>query len=188
MSEAGFIPLVDTMAGAADSFQPWIGPGFIPERAPAARIDEYARGLAEGQQLAETAFAQERECLQQLVAAAQALQPAEPGTIRDLIAITVDRLVREIIGASPVDPDMLRSQIDAAIAFAGPIDPGATLRLCPADLALLEGVPLPIAALADPALPPGTLCLDTARGMIEHGRGPALDAIGLQLGLSADGA
>lgn len=157
MSDKGFTPLADALSGAADLFQPWIGPAFIPEQAPKPPIDEYARGLAEGQQLAEAAFEQERARLQQLIATAQALQPVEPEALRNLVATTVERLVREIAGAAPVDPERLRQQIDEAIECAGPAEAGMVLRLAPDDLALLDGAKLPIATLADPALPAGTL-------------------------------
>lgn len=183
MSEPGFTPLVEALSGVEDAFQPWAGSAFIPQRAPEPQIDEYARGLADGQQLAATAFAQERARLQQLIAAAQALQPVEPEAVRELILSAVDRLVREIVGAAPVDPDMLRQQVDDAIEFAGPIEAGAMLRLSPGDLALLDGVQLPVEMRADPALPAGTLRIDTEHGSIEHGRAPRLEALRLQLGL-----
>lgn len=177
-----FVPLVTPASDAQDGFHIWADP-LPPGPGMPSAVDEYARGLADGQQLAEAAFAQEREQWQQLVAAAQALKPVEPEAVRNLICTTVDRLVREIVAASPVDTDLLRKQVDEAIRHAA--NPGADmiLRLAPADLDLLDGATLPIRASVDPRLSPGTLRIDIETGAIEHGRQPQLDALKMALGV-----
>lgn len=184
MSEAGFVPLVDSVPESPDFFQIWDG---APHQANAGPIDEYARGLAEGQQLAETAFAEERKRLLALIAAADALQPVEPETVRDLIFETVDRLVREIVGTAPVDPDLFRKQIDEAVHLAGPLGEAAILRLSPDDAKLLERADIRVRIVPDARLSRGTLRLETDIGAIEHGRAVQLEALNLHLGIGGDG-
>ncbi|MBK6707402.1 MAG: flagellar biosynthetic protein [Sphingomonadales bacterium] len=179
MSEAGFVPLVDPASEASGSFRIWAEPvGRITEE-PA---DQYARGLAEGQMLAETAFAEERGRLLALVAAANALQPLEPEAVRRLICTTVERLVREIAGAAPIDPDHLRHQVDEATQLAGNSGNDAVLRLSPEDAALLADADIHLPIIPDALLPPGTLRLESDTCTIEHGRAVQLEALGLQLG------
>lgn len=184
MSEAGFVPLVDAATETPDAFQPWTE---SLAGAKAAPVDEFERGLAEGQALAEAAFAEERKRLQALIAAADALQPLEPEVLRNLISITVERLVREIVGGAPVDPELLREQVDEAIQFAGTVGSDAVLRLAPDDVALFDGVELGFPIVADTQLTPGTLRLETHAGTAEHGRAVQLEALRMQLGVSGDG-
>lgn len=184
MSEAGFVPLVDAATETPDAFQPWAEP--VPST-KAAPVDEFERGLAEGQALTEAGFVQERRRLQALIAAADALQPVEPETLRNLIGSTVERLVREIVGATPIDPQLLGRQIDEAIQFAGSAGSDAVLRLAPDDVALLDGTDCPLPIVADTQLTPGTLRLETQAGTVEHGRKVQLEALRRQLGVTGDG-
>ncbi len=184
MSEAGFVPLVETATETPDAFRLWATPLASTKTAP---IDEFERGLAEGQALAEAAFSEERRRLQALVAAADALQPIEPEKLRDLICTTVERLVGEIVGTTPIDPELLRGQVDEAIQFAETVGSDAVLRLAPEDVALLDGTDCPLPIVADTQLTPGTLRLETQAGTVEHGRKVQLEALRLQLGVTGDG-
>lgn len=183
MSEAGFVPLVDAATEASDGFRNWAEP---VARASAPPADPYALGLAEGQSLAQTAFAEERLRLQALVAAANALQPVEPEAVRTLICQTVDRLVREIVGATPVNTDHLHRQVEEATELAGTTGAGTVLRLSPQDAALLEGVGIKLPIVPDVQLPPGTLRVEAETCTFEHGRAVQLEVLGLQLGLAED--
>lgn len=184
MSEAGFVPLVDTATETINAFQPWAESVTHPKT---TQIDEFERGLAEGQALAEAAFAEERRRLQALIAAADALQPVEPETLRHMICTTVERLVGEIVGATPPFPELLRRQVDAAIHFAGTIRDDTVLRLAPDDVALVDGIELGLPVVADSQLIPGTLRLETQAGTVEHGRAVQLEALRMQLGVAGDG-
>src|SRR3546814_13736925 len=65
--------------------------------------DPFALGLAEGQRLAEAAFVAERHQLLALLAGAEALQDEPSEELAQLIATTVERLVRQIVAAAPLD-------------------------------------------------------------------------------------
>lgn len=183
MSDAGFVPLLDVKVGQSDSFQPWAEP-VLCEKAPP--VDEFERGLAEGQAIAAVAFADERRRLQALIAAANALQPVEPESLRTLIYTTVVRLVHEVVGATPVDVEMLQRQVGEAMDFAGAEGNDAVLKLSPDDAALLADAALPLPMVADAHLTHGTLRLETHAGAVQHGRAVQLEALRMQLGLAED--
>lgn len=183
MSEPAFVPLFETSTDSSGTFQLWTAE---PAGAKTDPVDEFERGLAEGQLLAETAFAEERRRLQALVAAANALQPVEPETVRKLICETVDRLVREIVGVTPVDIELLRKQVDEAVTFAGPIAVDAILKLSPDDAMLFEGAELGLPFVADMRVMRGTLRLESPSGTVEHGRMVQLEALRQQLGIAED--
>jgi flagellar assembly protein FliH len=184
MSEPGFTPFA-----AADPEQPafraW------PERGTfgtcADTVDEFARGFAEGQQLAETAIAQERSALHALLASAQALQPAEPQAVRSLILETVERLVSEIVGRTPVDRDWLVEQVERAAQVAGRIEDRKILWLHPDDIAMLQGAGVEAELRADESLVRGSLRLELESGWIEHGRMVMLDAMRASLAVGGEG-
>ncbi|MFN3748570.1 MAG: flagellar biosynthetic protein [Sphingorhabdus sp.] len=182
MSEPGFIPLMREPCDDTTRFQAWGDPApFVATSAPS--VDEYARGLHDGQQLAETAFGEERQRLQRLVAAAQALQPVDADAVRTLILSTVGRLVGEIVATAPVDKVELEDKIDALIEQAGILDQKAILWLAPDDFALMEGASLAVSIAADAALMPGTLRLETPDGEFEHGRAIQLEKLHDALGM-----
>lgn len=179
MSEPAFVPLFEAPTDSSGTFQLWTAE---PAGAKTESVDEFERGLAEGQLLAETAFAEERRRLQALVAAANALQPVEPETVRKLICETVDRLVREIVGMTPVDLELLRKQVDEAVTFAGPIAVDAVLKVSPDDAASFKGVDLGVPVVADMRVARGTLRLESPSGTVEHGRTVQLETLRQQLG------
>src|SRR3546814_20326172 len=110
-AETGFAPIALTAAMAGrGGFQPrsFAGPApetvfeaepALPEAEPAE--DPFARGLAEGQRLAEAAFVAERHRLLALNAATDALQDEPSEELAALIAETVERPVRQIVSTRP---------------------------------------------------------------------------------------
>ena len=188
MSDTNFQPLLGGQLRAEGDFQLWpdLAAKQLPvpteTRAPAETIDEYARGLAEGQQLAAAAFAEERVRLQKLLASAEALQPADPGAICNLLYETIERLVSQIVGQTPTDSEWLKTQVEQAARAAAQIDSARTIWLHPDDLELLIDAKLGVPLQADPTLVPGSLRLETDSGWIEHGRMVMLDVMRSELG------
>jgi len=118
--------------------------------------------------------------MQQLVAGLEALRPEPPAMLAGLIAETVGRLVRQIVGAAPVDAELLLARAEAAAALV--IDETRPrLRLCPADHARLADAGLAIDLFSDAALAPGTILIETQDGWIEDGPQAGLARLAAQL-------
>ena len=144
--------------------------------------DPFSRGLAEGQRLAEAAFAVERQQLLAMVAAAEALQDEPSEELAQLIAETVERLVRQIVEAAPIEADWLRAQAETAAAMVAEADKARTLWVNPADAVLLVDAPIALPIESDPAMARGTVRVETSAGWIEHGRAVYLDELRAALG------
>jgi flagellar biosynthesis/type III secretory pathway protein FliH len=179
MSDPQFTPF-DANVAEAPTFRAW--PASDRSDLSVESIDEFARGFAEGQSLAETAFAQERQALHALAASLQALQPVEPHAIRQLILESVERLVGEIVGKTPVEREWLVEQVDRVVQVAGRVEDKKILWLLPDDLPLLQGTEIGIELRADSSIVPGSLRLELESGWIEHGRMVMLDALRASVG------
>ena len=150
--------------------------------------DPFAMGLAEGQRLAEAAFAVERRQLLALVAGAEALQDEPSEELAQLIAETVERLVRQIVGQAPIDAEWLQAQADIAAAMVAEADKARTLWVNPADAALLVDAAITLPIEADPTMTRGTVRIETSAGWIEHGRAVYLNELRAALGSEGDAA
>lgn len=148
--------------------------------------DPYARGLADGQQIAEAAFSIERKQLHALIASANALRPEDNKEAGFMLNNIIHSLVTKIVGRMPIDASFLMQQIDIATALLTESDKNRTLRMHPSDLALLKGADLPLPASADLSLARGALRIECSDGWIEHGPAFALDR--LAQALADDGA
>ena len=189
-AETGFAPVSLTDAMARNG-------GFRPlSFAPAAQVadfaedsavdldldDPFARGLAEGQRIAESAFVAERHQLLALLAGAEALQDEPSEELAQLIAETVERLVRQIVATAPIDAEWLQAQAEAAAGMVADADKARTLWVHPEDAALLADCPLTMTLESDPAMVRGTVRIETSTGWIEHGRAVYLDELRAALG------
>lgn len=189
--ETGFVPVNLADAMARGGFRPL---SFAPA-SPAAQeepegLDEidlddpFALGLAEGQRLAEAAFVAERHQLLALLAGAEALQDEPSEELAQLIATTVERLVRQIVATAPIDAEWLRAQVETAAAMIADADKARTLWVHPEDAALLADCPLAMAVESDAAMMRGTVRIETSTGWIEHGRAVYLEELRAALGES----
>ncbi|PKP87945.1 MAG: flagellar biosynthetic protein [Alphaproteobacteria bacterium HGW-Alphaproteobacteria-17] len=192
-AETGFSPvsLADAMARGG-GFRPlgFGGNSRMPQTtattaADADLDDPFARGLAEGQRVAEAAFVAERHQLLALLANAEALQDEPSEELAQLIARTVERLVHQIVADAPIDAAWLQTQAETAAALVADADKARTLCVHPDDAALLADCPLPLALESDPAMMRGTVRIETSTGWIEHGRAVYLDELCAALGEGA---
>lgn len=192
-AETGFAPvrLADAMAQHRGfrplSFAAATEPA-APTPSPAAEQDAddpFARGLAEGQRIAEAAYTAERHQLLALLASAEALQDEPSEELAQLIAATVERLVHQIVATAPIDAEWLREQAETAAAMVADADKARTLWVHPDDAALLADCPLTLAIESDAAMVRGTVRLETSTGWIEHGRAVYLDELRAALGEGA---
>ena len=170
MSEAVTLSLVQYF-GDRSGLRPRDLRTSAPQRGPDAQ-DPYARGLADGQQVSEAAFAGERKRLHALIAAAEALRPEDNAEVAFMLDNIIRSIVTKIVGDLPIDAAFLAQQIDVATGALTEADQNRNLRMHPHDLALLADVDLPLSCAADPNLPRGTLRIECSDGWIEYG--PAL--------------
>jgi flagellar assembly protein FliH len=166
------LSLADARRGPS-AFRPMMhGQSALPiiTHACEVRVDPYAQGVADGQDMANAAFAVERESYQALLSAADALQAEPAEEMAQLIAETVQLLVCQIVNDQPVDAKWLVSHARKAAEVIADCDAARTLRMHPEDMALVDGATLPLPFVADPSLPRGELRIDGSAGWIEHGR------------------
>lgn len=189
-AETGFAPVTLAAAMARSSgFRPlaFAGGARAPQPADGSaaeldRDDPFARGLAEGQRIAEAAYVAERHQLLALLAGAEALQDEPSEELAQLIARTVERLVHQIVASAPIDAAWLQAQAETAAALVADADKARTLWVHPDDAALLTDCPLPLALESDAAMIRGTVRIETSTGWIEHGRAVYLDELHAALG------
>ncbi|MBJ7501333.1 MAG: flagellar biosynthetic protein [Sphingopyxis sp.] len=189
-AETGFAPvsLIDAMARGGGfrpiSFAPSVhAPQPVETSFDEPDLDDpFALGLAEGQRLAEAAFVAERHQLLALLAGAEALQDEPSEELAQLIATTVERLVRQIVATAPIDTEWLEAQVATAAAMIADADKARTLWVHPEDAALLADAPLAMAIESDTAMMRGTVRIETSTGWIEHGRAVYLEELRSALG------
>lgn len=165
------------------AFRPRMHASAAASAAPVVEIDAFARGFDEGQRAATAIFDGELAALRKCLAAAEAMQPEASDELAALIAMTVDHLVGQIVGEAAIDRDTLAARARGAAEIIAATDGARTIRVSPEDMELLEGVELPLALLADPALERGDIRIDCSGGWIEDGNALYLDALRAELGL-----
>lgn len=196
-AETGFAPVTLAAAMARGSgfrptsFDPAVRRTDIAIETPAEpeiADDPFARGLAEGQRLAEAAHVAERHQLLALIAGAEALQDEPSEELAQLIGETVERLVRQIVADAPIDASFLKDQAEAAAALVAEADKARTLWVHPHDAALLVDADIRLPIEADPAMMRGTVRIESSAGWIEHGRAVYLNELSAALGRGGDAA
>ena len=151
---------------------------FDPE---IARADAFALGWEEGRRTVELEFAAERDALATLAESLEVLRPEPTNALALLLAETVDRLVRDIVGSVEIDGTLLMERAQAAAALIGEETEPARLRVNPQDVPLLEGARIPVAIIGDPAIARGALVLETGEGWIEDGPAIRLERLRAEL-------
>ncbi|MFN3388276.1 MAG: FliH/SctL family protein [Allosphingosinicella sp.] len=175
---------------AAPTFTPMAGeePANDDPAAPSpedevARIEAeaFALGYEAGREAAEQDFAAEREAVASLARSLEALRPLPEQQLALLLAETVDRLVRQLVGEVGVDPVLLLSRAKNAAAMLGAEAAAAKMRLHPEDVLLLAEAGLPVPLEADPALERGAIRIETATGWIEDSPAIRLERLRAEL-------
>lgn len=179
--DGGFTPL-HTNVGSSGGF------ATLSDSVPVVpeEDDPYARGLADGQQIAAAAFDLERLRLQHLIASSQALQPEPSDELAALIGEAVDALVTQIVGSAVVDRDLLMDRAKQAAGIVAECDAARTMWVHPEDASLLDDAPFAIPVMADPEAERGSIRIDCSAGWIEHGTALYLDQLRIELGLLGD--
>lgn len=175
----------------APTFTPMAGEGGAANDDPAAPTPEdelarveaeaFALGYEAGREAAEQELAAEREAVAALAQSLDALRPLPPQQLALLLAETVDRLVRQLVGEVGVDPVLLLSRARAAAAVLGGEAAAAKMRLHPEDVPLLADAALPVAIEADDTLERGAIRIETATGWIEDSPAIRLERLRAEL-------
>lgn len=145
---------------------------------PAAiRADSFAQGFEEGRRTVQLEFADERAALAQLAQSLEALRPEPTNALAALLAETVERLVRQIVGSAEIDAVLLQNRAEEAAALIGEEVEPARLLLHPDDVPLLSAARIPVDLAADPSLTRGSIVLECGEGWIEDGPAIRLDRL-----------
>lgn len=176
----------ETFRAWGEAPEPVNGAGEAPadEPQPAGQPDQaviqaeaFAAGFEQGRRSLEAEIDRERAELARLAEGLSALAPDPPEPLAALLAETVERLVRDIVGTASIDGALLCRRAAQAAALIGEETEPARLFLHPDDLPLLEGAQLPVPLSADPALARGSVRLERASGWIEDGPEVRLDRL-----------
>ncbi len=172
----------------APAFIPWGADIESPSTGPEGTLDfeaiysnGFAEGFEQGRQSIEEQLGEERAAIARLAESLEVLQPEPTNALALLLAETVDRLVRQIVGSVSIDPALLTARAEAAAALIGAETEPARLRVHPDDAPLLEGARLNVPVVADPTLVRGSIVLETGEGWIEDGPAVRLDRLRAEL-------
>ena len=176
-SNAGFRPRGGGGAPGNDTDGP------ITAAQQRARIQEeaFALGCEEGRKTVEAEFAAERDALGRLAESLAVLRPEPANALALLLAETVDRLVRQVVGEVDIDADLLLARAKAAAQLVGKDVEPTRLRAHPEDIVYLEAAHLEVPLQADPSLSRGEIVLETGHGWIEDGPAVRLDRLRAEL-------
>jgi flagellar assembly protein FliH len=170
-------------------FTPWASGGEEEGEAAAnpeidveaIRAEAFAEGWEEGRRTVELELAAEREALARLAESLAVLRPEPTNALALLLAETVERLVRQIVGSVEVDGALLTARAEAAAALIGEETEPARLRINSQDLPLIEAARIPVEIVADDHVERGGLVLETGQGWIEDGPSIRLERLRARL-------
>lgn len=143
--------------------------------------DAFTAGFSEGRRTVEMEVAAERDALLRLAETIEGLRPEPHHELGLLLAETVERLVRQIVGEVTLDKDIILSRASAAAELIAEESTPARMRLSPEDHARLIGADLPVEMVADAALVPGMVLVETGEGWIEDGPEVGLEKLRIAL-------
>lgn len=177
-------------SGRVATFTPWASqrPGMAPIEGeddgptpvidPAAiRAEAFAQGFDEGRRTVTLEYAAERAAIARLAEGLEVLRPEPTNALAALLAETVERLVRQVVGEVAIDPQLLIARAEAAAALIGEELEPSKLLVHPDDAPLLAGARIPVEIVADPSLERGAIVLQAATGWVEDGPAVRLDRL-----------
>lgn len=154
---------------------------------PAAiHAEGFAQGFEQGRRTVELEMAAEREAVARLAESLEMLRPQPSGALAALLAETVERLVRQIVGEVEIDPALLINRAENAAALVGEELEPSKLLVHPDDVAILAAARIPLHVVGDASLERGAVVLECGGGWIEDG--PQVRLERLRAALSRIGA
>lgn len=158
-----------------DPFDPTSERADEPAPAPfdaidAARSEGFAAGMAEAERLAAERGEADAQALAQLASLLEMMSGFDRDLLAGRLRETVMFLVKRLVGEVGVSAELLDQRITAATELLADTSEVATLRLNPADHALIEGhQPARVALIADPLIGRGGFRIETRTTVIEDG-------------------
>jgi flagellar assembly protein FliH len=143
----------------------------------ALHADGFAQGFEEGRRTVQLEFADERAALARLTESLDVLRPEPTTALAALLAETVERLVRQIVGRVEVDAILLANRAGEAAALIGEELEPSKLFVHPDDIPLLAPAHIPVELAPDATLARGSVKLECASGWIEDGPSVRLDRL-----------
>ena len=154
-----------------------------PVNDPAAiHAEGFAQGFEQGRRTVELELAAERDALARLAESMEVLRPQPSSALATLLAETVERLVRQIVGEVGIDPALLVNRAENAAALVGEELEPSKLLVHPDDVALLSSARIPLNVVGDPTLERGSIVLECGGGWIEDGPQVRLERLRAALG------
>lgn len=141
------------------------------------RAEAFAEGLSEGRRTVELEVAAERDAVARLAETLEVLHPEPPRELGLLLAETVKRLVRQVMGEVQIDEQALIERAMAAAEIVAEETAPVKMRVSPEDHERLKGARLPVELVADHHLGHGAILLETSGGWIEDGPEVRLDRL-----------
>ena len=157
------------------------GPVTAEQERTRIQEEAFALGFEEGRRAVESEFDAERDALGKLAESLAVLRPEPANALALLLAETVDRLVRQVVGEVEIDAGLLLARAKAAALLVGKDVEPTKLRAHPDDISYLEAGNLQIALEPDPTLSRGAIILETGHGWIEDGPAVRLDRLRAEL-------
>lgn len=142
-----------------------------------AAQEAFLQGFQEGERLAREAAERDNDARAELAAALGRMAQAGEGELARLLSEAVIRLVAQIIGETPIDPETLKARCAAVAACVDNDETRAVLEVNPEDLPLLEMEHMAVTLAANPDLRRGSVRLATADGWVEDGPDVRLDRL-----------
>jgi len=141
----------------------------------------FAEGFNQGRRTVEMEVAAERDAIARLAETLEQLEPEPPHELGAMLAETVERLVRQIVGVVAIDRDLLLDRAMNAAALIAEEATPSKMKVHPDDLARLDGANLPLELVGDVTLAPGTILVETGEGWIEDGPVAGLEKLRIAL-------
>ena len=159
--------------------EPPAPPLFVAEEEPAettesllatARAESFAEGFAAGERIAGESLAEDKSAGAPMLTALKGGGAPDREALAHLLHRTVTTIVARLIGDHGVPAEVMAERIGAAVEMLGDATEPASVRLNPADSAMLA--PLlgdGVTTIADPAMARGAYRLETRSTLIEDG-------------------
>ena len=146
-------------------------------------VREQAEGLAASEEelVLIALFGDEAEALLRTIRARHTRDDRGETTLEESREQRIREIVRIVqesgVGEVEIDAGLLADRIDSIATLIVDETAPSRLRLNPADVARLAGMTLPLAAIADPNVTPGSILVETGSGWIEDGPAVRLEKL-----------